>query len=77
MIENGKTIRNGNKRQETKGMVMGDDWHWEASEGMVKNMVGMAGDVENKKSKIRGWKETTSGNDQGAMNDIRGQWEGH
>jgi hypothetical protein len=54
MIVNGKTIRNGNKRQETKGMVMGDDWHWEASEGMVRSMVGVVGDVKNKNQKMGG-----------------------
>jgi hypothetical protein len=56
-----------------KGMVMRDDWHWEASEGMVRSMVGVVRDVKNKKSKNAGWKETTSAHDKGAMNDIKGQ----
>jgi hypothetical protein len=44
---------------------------------MVKSMVGMVGNVKNKKSKNGRWKETTSANDKGAMNDTRGKWEGH
>ncbi len=44
---------------------------------MVRSMVGVLGDVKNKKLKNGGWKETTSANDKGAMNDIKGQWEGH
>jgi len=44
---------------------------------MVKSMVSMIGNVKNKKSKNGRWKETTSTNDKSAMNDTRGQWEGH
>jgi hypothetical protein len=35
-----------------KGMVMGDDWHWEACEGMVRSMVGVVGMSRTKNQKM-------------------------